>query len=373
MVGGRSLNAVVNELTDNPNTQAPHGGDVWRSAATKRILTSLACQGARMHKGKPVLGPDGMPQTIADPISTDQEWNELQSLLEQRAGTPFRTAKVASPYLGVLLCKCGKSLFRRREMKPNRPSGLLVDKYVCLNGRHKGVGQHQTAEVNQLVETLLLSQYGDQPRIRRVFVPGEDHTAELARVEKSIERLRDDREAGDYDDDEQGYRSRMDRLRATRDRLAALPHRLDSYELEDTGELWAEWWHRADEEERRTEPIRAGVRIYYYRAAGEKDVEFGFCFRNTICGTTSGTIRCPSEPRFGGHGGRMRSCSTSMDAERAHPISTSGWRLPTQGGSWDKALAPCGSHVWEPQGASACAGGDTRPYAAGVPFFAVKS
>ena len=70
-----------------------------------------------------------------------------------------------------------------------------------------------------------------------MFVPGEDHTAELIRVEKSIERLRDDREAGDYDNDECGYRSCMDWLRAARDQLAALPHRPDSYELEDTGEL----------------------------------------------------------------------------------------------------------------------------------------
>jgi hypothetical protein len=43
-------------------------GAIWRPATLKRILTSEAALGYLMHKDKPVLGADGRPIRIADPL-----------------------------------------------------------------------------------------------------------------------------------------------------------------------------------------------------------------------------------------------------------------------------------------------------------------
>jgi site-specific DNA recombinase len=284
----QSRNSIAIELSERGvHTPSDHAlvragkestGYRWTAAIVDDRLRSPSTQGIKMHKGKPVLGPDGMPLQIADPTFTDAEWSEIQVRLDetsQATGIPVRSAGALTPYLGVLVCKCGVPLYRAVDKKLQQRRKTLNDRYYCRNPKHKAMSV-KTEEVNRLFGTLLLSAYGEQPRMRKVFVPGEDHTAELERVKAAIERLRDDREAGDYDGDEDGYRSRMDRLRVNRDRLAAMPHRPDGWMLEDTGEKWADWWRSADEKERRDELIRAGVRVYYLKDPKTMSVEIGF-------------------------------------------------------------------------------------------------
>jgi site-specific DNA recombinase len=256
----------------------------WDVSSLGRMLQSDYLLGYKIREGKPVIGKDGMPIRSAIPVFNDAEWKRLQQAVSQRsrgAGVP-RTS--VSPYVGVLLCKCGVSLYRRY---PDQ----VADAYTCQSPEHrKGLvatadgpmptpGVYKTADVHEMLEEYLLAEFGDLRKTRRVFVPGEDHTAELERVSAAITRLRDDRDAGDYDGEDDVYRARLDALRESRTRLALLPQRADSWAMEETGQTWAQWWHGANTEERRAELMRAGVRVFYFRparTAGGGELEFGF-------------------------------------------------------------------------------------------------
>lgn len=290
-------------------TGKPLKGTPWGMPTINNILMKLSTQGIKIHSttgkakdAKPVIGDDGMPLRIAEPTFTDKEWTGIQHRLAETEGSHHqRTAGVASPHLDVLICKCGKNLYRNRHFVQRKTRGGQMDNYSCRNRAHMTgkipalppAGTLPTEDVHRLIETLLLEQYGEQSRMRKVFVPGEDHSAELEQVKAAIERLRDDREAGDYDGDEAGYRSRMDRLRTNRDRLAAMPHRPDGWRLEDTGEKWADWWRSADERERRDELIRTGVKVYMFRPKNEERLELGLIAAQDI----PALLADPSAPR----------------------------------------------------------------------------
>ncbi|MFD0633154.1 recombinase family protein [Catenulispora yoronensis] len=198
-------------------------GEQWSAATVNQVLTNPATQGIKMHDGKPVVGEDGMPLRIAEPIFSDEEWARIQNQLTA-SGRDYssRTADLASPYLDVLMHKCGKPLYRN---KPNEANNI-ADRYRCTNraAHPDGTGTIPTEFAHAAIEEYLLSYFGDVQRKRRVLIPGEDHTAELEEVEKALGRLRADRDAGDWDDDEGGYRSRLNALRGNIKRLKALPN-----------------------------------------------------------------------------------------------------------------------------------------------------
>jgi DNA invertase Pin-like site-specific DNA recombinase len=269
----------------------PSRNGKWDPSSLRKMLQEEWLLGYKIHNGRPVLGADGMPIRVADPVFNDAEWKRLQAALAFRSRGAGVPRKSVSPYVGVLLCKCGANLYRRNADQKN-------DAYTCQAAKHRkgevmtadgpmpNPGVYQTEHVHKALETYLLSVFGALPKTRRVFVPGEDHTAELERVNAAVKRLRDDRDAGDYDGEEDEYRSRLDALRESRARLEALPQRPDQWVIEETGQSWAQWWHGADVEERRAELIRAGVRVFYFRpvrtAPGDTNVEFGILADPTI-------------------------------------------------------------------------------------------
>jgi site-specific DNA recombinase len=88
-----------------------------------------------------------------------------------------------------------------------------------------------------------LEAYGDREMTRMVFVPGEDHSQELAQTEQSLERLRWESDNG-LVDDEAMYKSRMVALVTRKTELTAntvVPARWESVGVGKTyRELWAD-------------------------------------------------------------------------------------------------------------------------------------
>ena len=95
----------------------------------------------------------------------------------------------------------------------------------------------------------------------KVWVPGTDNTRELEDVRKRIVRLRDNYEAGAYDDDQEGYKSRLHALRTRRDELAAEPVVEGRWSEVSTGQTYGELWPTLDLEGKRQQLIKSGYKI----------------------------------------------------------------------------------------------------------------
>jgi hypothetical protein len=106
---------------------------------------------------------------------------------------------------------------------------------------------------------------------RRVFVPGEDHSAELEQVNATIDRPRMESDAGllTTDEDQRQWLERLKAQTAKRDQLAAMPSRAAGWVAEETGQTKAEAWKAATEGERRQLYLDAGLR-YVLARKGER-------------------------------------------------------------------------------------------------------
>jgi len=283
-------------------------GERWIGDSVRRLFQNPIYIGLKTFEGEPVIGDDGMPLQVVEPVFSHTEWKRLETRLKATAvGERNRTAGVASPYLGALVCKCGEPWYRCRQVRKDGRED--VDRYYCRNKAHlRGqiVGLPKPSSVktevlNDWFEAFIMNAYGSIPKTRREFMPGEDHTVELERVEVAVARLRDDREAGDYDGEEAEYRRRLAALRDNRKRLSALPQRPDQWVTVETDETWAEWWASAGEEERRNELVRAGVKVYWFKPQGTPDMEMGLL----------------ADPRIGER--LMDPTASALQSEPSHP------------------------------------------------------
>lgn len=104
--------------------------------------------------------------------------------------------------------------------------------------------------MNQLVADIFIEAVGSKPVVQKVFVPGNDIAEDLARVGRNIEDLREEYDLGLYDGDREGYLQRLKRFTDRKKALESTPARQDSWELQPTGETYADWWAAASDEDR---------------------------------------------------------------------------------------------------------------------------
>jgi site-specific DNA recombinase len=83
------------------------------------------------------------------------------------------------------------------------------------------------AEADALVSEWFLARYGPCEVMRKIYDPGTGHAAQLAELEATRTRLREDRQAGLYDsaEDAEWYRTEYRRLGEEITALKALPER----------------------------------------------------------------------------------------------------------------------------------------------------
>jgi DNA invertase Pin-like site-specific DNA recombinase len=239
----------------------PLQNELWSSTGVKMILTSMASLGVKLQGRKPMYKSDGSPFTIASPLFTDEEWETLQAAVALR--TQNRSRKWgASPLLDVVFCgQCGSKATRNMVVK----RGKEYSYYICTK-RHprKCPGARmREGDVMSIVETEFLCQVGDAIVHRRIFIPGADHGKELKELRGKITRLRQDREAGlfDSEDDETQYRKIMRDYLTRRHELEQLPVEAAGWRYEATSETYCEAWEKADDQRRRVLLLDAGVRF----------------------------------------------------------------------------------------------------------------
>jgi site-specific DNA recombinase len=239
-------------------------GIPWSVQAVIGMFTELSSLGIKMHgrgrKTVPVLDEGGNQIQIAPPIFDDETWARLQDAVKARYVTPRARVWGATPLLGVVYCSCGS----RGGHLANFQRGKWYRYYRCeARPRPCSRVSMKADEVEELLEQTFLEECGSVPVLRREFVAGEDHTAELETVKASIARLQRESDAGLVvtEDDERTYMNRMKNLVTRRTELELLPQRSAGWTYEETGETYADAWAQADTQGKRKLLTDAGVRF----------------------------------------------------------------------------------------------------------------
>jgi hypothetical protein len=119
-----------------------------------------------------------------------------------------------------------------------------------------------------LFEEAIRREIGDLQRREKVFLPGADHTEELAVVREAIATTRREKDLGMYEGTQNEYFSRLENLTARRRELEALPATSPGFRLVDLGETYGQAWGRMSTDERRTMLLDSKIRLHL-AAAGK--------------------------------------------------------------------------------------------------------
>ena len=264
----------------------------WSVNVVVDALTSPRTQGLKMTgRGKAatvVLDAEGEPIRLGPPTFDAATWKQLQEAAALRKRGQRTPSQTSNPVRSVAVCGCtgcpacgeredgsicGSSLAQqitRRKLASGEPKEWRS--YRC--GRTPLNCNGVSARADD-VDFQLANEFGytrgDEPMTRRVFVPGEDHSAELEQVQATIRRLQMESDAGllTTPDDERLWLERMKAQVAKRDQLAATPSRAAGYVTEETGQTKAEAWNAAEASERRQLYLDAGLR-YVLARKGER-------------------------------------------------------------------------------------------------------
>ncbi|WP_328298740.1 recombinase family protein [Streptomyces sp. NBC_00435] len=269
-------------------------GAAWDVSGLRRILTSVALIGHTTHaterdvngkalKVEIVRGEDGMPLQVAIAIIAVGDFRRLQILLEAKASSPGMSRSKYTSYMLRQVGFCGYHVaanagdldfmmlmmevslaaatssgqsesgdvfkfpvYGQASTKNGKTTGYYrCKKYMgCPDGKN-----HRADTLEPAFEAAFLAEVGDLPHIHRVFIPGEDHSEELAAVERSIVDLEEDRyEHGLYqnEDGKKRYRRMMGKLEAKKERLQALPSRKAETRDEPSGMNLRTYWETLD-------------------------------------------------------------------------------------------------------------------------------
>jgi site-specific DNA recombinase len=255
----------------------------WHSGPLKRSLTSPTLLG-RMTMREPVLdddgnpvrkhgkkvlgpetvvrGPDGTPLQRAEAVLTVGEFERLGKVLSTRENRKEPGKRSTTLLLRVIHCGvCGKPAYRLKGGAGRRP------RYRCASAQYADVCGNRTIDLDwadKEVEQSVLSRLGSMERMRRVWRPGSDVTAELAEVASTLEDLVDQLGSPAFRKGSP-QRARLDEriegLAARQAQLEAAPREAAGWAYVGTGETVAHWWAAASVEERNRWLQLTGVRV----------------------------------------------------------------------------------------------------------------
>lgn len=230
-IDGKGLNTIAREL-NSAGILSPLGRE-WRDNSVRRVLISPALIGqvVQMRKNDVTVrrGRDGKPITFTDqPLITDEQWSKLQDALKIRARHRGQ-AQARHLLWHVAYCRncsvpCDDelpclthdvTLYGHRRIK-NQAKGNF---YAC-----KQCGTATRLErLEDYVTRKVLDSYGSRLYLEQVTIQGDDHSAEIIKLERRAERLRNELDA-EYDADlEQAIRN----IEAKLAELISGPHEPD--------------------------------------------------------------------------------------------------------------------------------------------------
>ncbi|MEV5676587.1 recombinase family protein [Streptomyces sp. NPDC052179] len=246
-------------------------GRPWQSSGLRDILLSEAALGYLMHGGRPVIGEDGHPVRVAEPLWDRATHEALKRVIRQRGRAHPAGDRVSNhKYLltGILFCgQCHTQL--NTHPTPEERGGR---RYQC-KARWRGIRgaehckpspSYTVKGLDARIENWFLSQYGKGMIMETVYDAGDGTPERIAEVEAARRRLRDDREAGLYDapDDAAWFRDRYAEMGRELSMLRRLPVRAPGMVTRPTGETIEDKWHKAPDNLAKKEILKDfGVRV----------------------------------------------------------------------------------------------------------------
>jgi site-specific DNA recombinase len=235
-----------------------HGMD---SKGVLSILRNQSLRGYVMHDGQPVRGEDGLPVT-REAILPDETWTKLQAQLDRNSatgsGSPTKAGSAAM-LLGVAECGHGHPLYMQRRAAGNR--------YRHRDGVTCACGSFTAQHLEAAMESELLALVGDTEMVERVIIPGENHDAEIKRVEQSVAEIEAAIMSGDMPAASAGRM--LGKLESKLEYLRSLPSTPDTTRDILLGKTYAQHWAELDTEGRGAFLRASKVKLY-----AAKDAEF---------------------------------------------------------------------------------------------------
>jgi site-specific DNA recombinase len=209
-IAGRGFSAIAAEL----NTQsipAPRGGK-WNATTVRKILTSpqllghvVVMKGEKGIKGMPGYkkgqivatrrGKDGQPIKFTDEPLIDQEtWDQLQEAI--KAGSKVRGLPQSRHMLyRVLFCRsCSPRPFKPEtavRMYGSRRhtafQGIAHNAYYTCKQCGLNI---RIDKIEPVIAALVLKTAGSRVLLEKHIVRGDDHAAEISRLERAAEKRR---------------------------------------------------------------------------------------------------------------------------------------------------------------------------------------
>ncbi|MDB5911080.1 MAG: hypothetical protein JWP34_5197, partial [Massilia sp.] len=252
----------------------PSGGP-WTAKGVKGILTSEAALGYLMHGGRPVIGADGHPVRLADPL-WDRATRDQLVIKTAPKRTGSRAPKGVNRLSGIALCgNCGQRLYIAGRNGTHAYGCTARVRGIPSSADCKPAPTIAIPALDQWVEDWFLAEYGHHALMRREYDPGTGHAARIAELEADRKRLRDDRSAGLYDaeDDAEWFRGEYARMGAEISELRRLPDRPAGMRSVPTGETIEDAWNAAPDEAARREMLgEFDVRVTLFPRGAEHRV-----------------------------------------------------------------------------------------------------
>jgi site-specific DNA recombinase len=247
----------------------PVKGTGWTPAVVRKILSSPSLAGNVLWKGEPLRDRDGLIVRI-DPLVTQVDYERLQVALKERA---YGRRTNASKLLQVAYCALCSTQLYATSVKSHADDAKVFRYYLCQNARSGGTcgaSRVTAAYLEDLASKLFLELVGGQEILERVFVPGEDSSADLAAVDEAIEHLEGQYASGAVYRGAAGaerFAALMSRLDERRARLAAQPSIPARFDYRATGRRFADRWAEEDDAGRRQLMVEAGFQLRIARTA----------------------------------------------------------------------------------------------------------
>jgi len=249
-------------------------GGPWTAKTVKHILCSEAALGYLMHDGRPVID-DGKPTRIAEPLWDRMTHNALVAkTAPKRSGS--RAPKGVQLLSGIAFCgNCGARLYLTGRRADSNAYGCTARvRGIQSSADCKPAPTIGVADLDTQAGEWFLARYGAGEVMRKIYDPGTGHAAQIAELEATRTRLREDRQAGLYDsaEDAEWYRTEYRRLGEEITALKALPERKPGMRLVPTGLTIAQEWDAADNARRREMLAEFEVRVVLHPMGHEPRV-----------------------------------------------------------------------------------------------------
>ncbi|WTS35791.1 recombinase family protein [Streptomyces sp. NBC_00111] len=253
----------------------PVAGAPWRSSGLREILMSEAALGYLIHKGRAVIGENGHPVRIAEPLWDRATHEALVRVIKQRGANHPHGERIHS--YGHLLTGLAFRGQCHGRLKGSSAPSQSVSTYYC-NARilgHRGSESCRPSpsislrRLDALVESWFLSEYGQGMIMETVFDAGDGFSERIVEVEAARSRLRSDREAGLFDapDDADWFRSRYAEMGRELAKLRLEPVRPAGMVTRPTGETVEDRWVKAPDVQAKKEILcEFGVRVTIWPA-----------------------------------------------------------------------------------------------------------